>query len=278
MSGRYSAFTFCDRITSYVPARRASARFAIPAGLPAFTSCLVAEATGQLAAWVSMAHIGFRGRPVAALAGETRYTHDVAPGDLLELDVDIEHCDAETVAYSGRATVAGRTVLELADCVGPMLPQDEYDSPDDLAREFDRLRGDGEMPGRFPGVPPHVIDTTEQVTGKIRRATLQVPTAAPFFTDHFPRRPVFPATLLLDAALSVARKFVHDDPALPVEARWRPQRVTNVKMRDFILPGQTVELTAEPLSPTAVGPRASVVARVGERTVATARAEFTAEA
>lgn len=278
MSGRYGAFTFCDRITTFVPARRASARFAIPAGLPAFASCLVAEATGQLAAWVSMAHVGFRGRPVAALAGETRYARDVAPGDILDLEVDIEHCDEETVAYSGRAAVAGETVLELKDCVGPMLPQDEYDAPDEIARHFELLRGDGAEPGRFPGVPAHVIDTTEQVTGVIRRATLQVPASAPFFTDHFPRRPVFPATLLLDAALSVARAFVHDDPERPIEARWRPARVTNVKMRDFILPGQAVQLAIEPLAPAPAGPRAGIVARVGERTVATARVEFAPEA
>ena len=69
-----------------------------------------------------MAHIGFRGRPVAALATETRFHGAVAPGALLELAVAIDHCDDEAVAYSGRASVDGALVLELADCLGPMLP------------------------------------------------------------------------------------------------------------------------------------------------------------
>ena len=33
------------------------------------------------AAWVAMAHVGFRGRPVAALANETRFRSTVAPGE-----------------------------------------------------------------------------------------------------------------------------------------------------------------------------------------------------
>ena len=80
----------------------------MPATLAQFSSCLVAEATGQLAAWVSMAHIGFRGRPVAALARDVRMQGDVQPGDTLTLEVDVEECDDNAVFYQGRAHVGGR--------------------------------------------------------------------------------------------------------------------------------------------------------------------------
>jgi 3-hydroxymyristoyl/3-hydroxydecanoyl-(acyl carrier protein) dehydratase len=120
-----------------------------------------------------------------------------------------------------------------------------------------------------------MLETLEDVPGTRRRAKLQVPSSASYFTDHFPRRPVFPATLMLDAALRVATPFVNASPQAAV--KYRPARVTNVKMRDFTLPGQTVEIVIEPLAPTGAGPRVSVTARSGERTVATARAEFVAE-
>ena len=81
MADHFAAFSFVDRITEYEPGRRARGRYAVPADIAAFPSCLVAEAVGQLAAWVAMAHIGFRGRPVAALANETRFRADVAPGE-----------------------------------------------------------------------------------------------------------------------------------------------------------------------------------------------------
>ncbi|MGH6623890.1 MAG: 3-hydroxyacyl-ACP dehydratase FabZ family protein [Burkholderiaceae bacterium] len=271
MSERYAAFTFCDRIVDHVPAKSARALFLIPEGIPGFPPSLVAEATGQLAAWVSMKHIEFRGRPVAALAGETRFFGAVAPGQTLELEVEVESCDDEAVAYSGRACVDGRTVLELQDCVGPMLPQIEYDDPADLARQFELLSGAGAPSGRFKGVslPPLTVLSTDATT---RRARLDVPIEAAFFGDHFPRRPVFPATLMLDRLISVASDMLRS--STPTSSSWYPVRTRNVKVRDFVLPGQSVELVAELSGNEGSLARVALSARVDERTVATARAEF----
>ena len=101
MPPHFAAYSFVDRITEFVPAKHARGQFAIPPQLPGFSSCLVAEAVGQLAAWVSMAHIDFRGRPVAALATETRFRRDAVPGRMLDLAVEIDDCDEDAVAYSG---------------------------------------------------------------------------------------------------------------------------------------------------------------------------------
>src|SRR5438045_7035835 len=140
MTDHFAAFSFVDHIAAHEPGRRARGSYAVPAGVQAFPPCLVAEAVGQLAAWVAMAQIDFRGRPVAALANETRFRSDVAPGDTLELAVDIESCDDQAVAYAGRARVDGRDVIELVDCLGPMLPVDEFDSAVALAARFDLIR------------------------------------------------------------------------------------------------------------------------------------------
>ena len=120
MGDHFSAFSFVDRIHDYIPGARARADVRDSrAGLPAFPSCLVAEAVGQLASWVAMAHIEFRGRPVAALALETRFLRDAQPGETLELAVELESCDDEAVAYHGWADVDGARALELIDCLGP---------------------------------------------------------------------------------------------------------------------------------------------------------------
>ena len=60
MSGRYAAFTFVDRITALVPGVSAHGTFHIPAGIEGFPSSLLAEATGQLAAWVAVSKLAFR--------------------------------------------------------------------------------------------------------------------------------------------------------------------------------------------------------------------------
>src|SRR5690242_5430131 len=152
MNDHFAAFSFVDRISAFEPGVAARGSFAIPMGLSAFPACLVAEAVGQLAAWVAMEAIDFRGRPVAALATETRFLGDAKPGDTLELAVDIQQCDDEAVAYDGCASVAGQRIIELADCLGPMLPVADFDAPDALRERLALLRGAGAPEGRFGGV------------------------------------------------------------------------------------------------------------------------------
>src|SRR4051794_27963245 len=136
MSDHFAAFSFVDRITELTPGKSARGVFAVPADVAPFSSCLLAEAVGQLAAWVAMAHLSFRGRPVAALANETLLTGDVAPGSTLELAVTIDDCDDDAVAYSGFASVDRRRVITLNDCLGPMLPLEDFDSPDAMRERF----------------------------------------------------------------------------------------------------------------------------------------------
>ena len=149
MSDHFAAFSFVDRIIEFEAGKRAVGRYHVPVHVAAFPSCLVAEAVGQLAAWTAMAHIGFRGRPVAALATETRFHGDVGPGDALALSVDIDSCDDEAVAYSGKAEARGKTVVELIHCLGPMLPVEEFDAPEAMAARLEVIRGPGAKPGAF---------------------------------------------------------------------------------------------------------------------------------
>src|SRR5215468_9295952 len=227
MADHFAAFSFVDRITELEPGSRARADFEIPADLPAFPACLVAEAVGQLAAWVAMAQINFRGRPVAALATETIFHRDVAPGCRLDLAVDIESCDDEAVAYGGSAEVDGETVIELKHCLGPMLPVQDFDSPDAMRERYRLLCGEGAPEGRFHGIAVPKLVALGSERGK-SRAMLAVPQSAPFFADHFPRRAVFPATLLLDSqirlAMELARTVIDSSGAKLV-----PQRMSNVK-------------------------------------------------
>jgi 3-hydroxymyristoyl/3-hydroxydecanoyl-(acyl carrier protein) dehydratase len=234
VSDHFAAFSFVDRITELSPGKRARGTFAIPPDIESFAQCLMAEAVGQLAAWVAMSHIDFRGRPVAALAHETRFLRAAKPGDVLDLNVEIHDVDDDAVAYEGHANIDGERAIELVDCLGPMLPLADFDDPHAMAERFALLIDGGASPGRFHGVhrPPIVRDGN--------MALLDVPASAPFFNDHFPRRNVFPATLMLDAqielALSVARETWRD--AAPI-------RMTNVKVRSFTPPGTRLTLGAD---------------------------------
>ena len=141
MTGRFRSFSFVDRIT-----RREGSRvegvYAVPLGAH-FPASLMAEAVGQLAAWSAMAQLDFAFRPVAGLANAVHYHRLPTAGCTLQLQADIERCDAEAVAYSGKALIDGRLALELVDSVGPMLALHEFDAPEAVRADFHTLLGAG---------------------------------------------------------------------------------------------------------------------------------------
>ncbi len=278
MSDHFAAFSFVDRITALEPGMRARASFDVPGDIGVFPACLVAEAVGQLAAWIAMARIDFRGRPVAALATETLFHGEVAPGARLELEVEIESCDDDAVAYGGGAYVNGARVIELRHCLGPMLPVQEFDAPEAMRERFGLLCAAGAPGGRFRGVVVPKLIGLDGVAGKSARALLQVPQSAPFFADHFPRRPVFPATLLLDSQIRMAMDLARGAIGTAVKSPLAPRRMTHVKMRSFIAPGQAVELGAELVAVEGAGAHTLRLSATSDgRVVATARLDVGAQ-
>ena len=98
-------FTFVDQITQ-IDSRQARGRYAIPAALHPFPPWLLAEAVGQLAAWIAISDKDFRLRPVAALIGELSFSEQPTAGTL-ELEAFIERADDRAVLYSGQGSCAG---------------------------------------------------------------------------------------------------------------------------------------------------------------------------
>jgi 3-hydroxymyristoyl/3-hydroxydecanoyl-(acyl carrier protein) dehydratase len=272
MDGRFRAFSFVDRITRLDPGRRIEGHYTVPPDGTRFPPALMAEAVGQLAAWAAMSQVRFAQRPVAGLAGETRYHGSALPGRTLQLVADIERCDADAVAYGGTASIDGHRVLELANCVGPMLPMDEFDDPAAVRADFATLVERGAPAGRFGGVDAPLLTPTQHSPGTRASALLEVPTAAAYFADHFPRRPVFPGTLLMDALSTLALQLARELPSLR-EGPAAVTRVRDVKLRSFTAPGRSLELTAEVASAPADGVELKVSARGDGRTVATARVD-----
>ena len=153
-----------------------------------------------------------------------------------------------------------------------MSPMEDFDAPGAVRGDFETLCGPGAEPSRFRGIAKPELVLIDRVPGQRLRAAMDVPIAAPFFADHFPRRPVFPATLLLDAQVRLALRLAEE--TLPPGPRLRPARVADVKMRSFILPGQTVELETTMRSQTDGTAELTLAAMVGGKRVATGRVEI----
>jgi len=270
MSHHFRAFSFVDRIAAVQAGVSATGSYAIPAGLTSFSSSLVAEATGQLAAWSAMAAVNFSARPVAGIAGLVEMLGPVRPGDTLELAVEIESVDSDAIAYGGTASVMGSPVLRLRHCVGPMLPGEEFDDPQALRERFALLCGPGAEAGGFGGVPGLVLEGAGIRDGSSAHATLQVPEDAPFFADHFPRRPVFPGSLLMQCNLELVGRLAADIPVPAGASGWKLQNLSNMKLRTFIPRGDRLDLEARVLESTGDTLTISVRSRSGNRTVGAA--------
>lgn len=241
----FRAFSFVDRIHAVQPGVSVRGSYAISAGLEEFSSSLVAEAAGQLAAWAAMAAVDFKSRPVAGIAGRVELLGAVQPGQTLELGANLESVDAEAVAYHGIASVDGQPVLRLHNCVGPMLPVEDFDDPQALRDRYAVLNSVGAARGAFLGLPDLAPEDVILADGTTMRANLQVPMEAPFFNDHFPRRPVFPGSLLMQNMLCLVSQLAAQLPAPAGGEAWKLQDVTGMKLRAFIPPGDALQLEAK---------------------------------
>ena len=267
MDGHFRAFSFVDRITALESGSSVRGRYLIPSHLAVFPAALVAEAVGQLAAWAAMAALEFKCRPVAGLAAGVTFFSAAKPGQVLELSARLETLDAEAVAYHGMAQIDGQPVIELRDCVGPMLPIEQFDDPQALRERFALLCGTGAAPGVFGGVESLALDAVSRDEGPCVRATLRVPVDAPFFADHFPLRPVLPGTLLLNANLELVSVLAADLPPALAGTTWVVQDVSDVKLRAFTPPGGTLTTEARLTQLTAEAAVVKVETREGKRLV-----------
>jgi len=187
------------------------------------------------------------------------------------LAADLETVDAEAAAYGGAAHADGIPVIRLEHCVGPMLAVEEFDDPETLRERFAVLRGDGAIPGAFGGLPSVALVNEDSQPGQSLRATLQVPTDALFFGDHFPRRPVYPGTLLMNANLELATALAVSLPPPAGGGSWISRRVLDVKLRAFTPPGETLGIEARLIERAPESAVVGVETRKGKRVVSTAR-------
>jgi len=275
MDDHFRAFSFVDQMTLVEPSARARGSYAVPSGISGFPFSLAAEAVGQLAAWGAMAAIDFTHRPLAGIAGEIELGTPVRLGQRLDLTVDLESVDTDSVVYSGVGYADGAPVIRLKDCVGPMVPLGEYDDPEAVRNRFKLVCSSGVSPGAFRGIPDFALERLSGEIGRALQAELIVPESAPFFADHFPRRAMFPGTLLMHANLELAQRFVAGLPGVTDRGTWTLRKINDVKLRTFIPPGAALQLEIKTVERSARSLLVEAQTKSGRRAVCNARVLFT---
>ncbi|MFO1488572.1 MAG: hypothetical protein U1F65_08840 [Verrucomicrobiota bacterium] len=258
------------------PGVKVRGTYQVPAGIDGFPRPLIAEAVGQLAAWSAMAAMEFRVRPVAGIAASVELLGEVRPGQTLELAADLETVDMEAVSYCGEAFVDGVKVIKLNHCVGPMLPQEDFDDTTAVKARYAQLGNGGVASGAYGGVPNVEFVSVTHEPGQWVRATLPIPGSALFFDDHFARRPVFPGTLFMNKALELSSRLAADLPA-GNGSRWVARTIADGKLRAFIPPGDQLDYEVKVAAQEAGSLTIAVEARRAKRVSGNAKIIFKAE-
>jgi 3-hydroxymyristoyl/3-hydroxydecanoyl-(acyl carrier protein) dehydratase len=246
-------FHFVDQILELDPGRHALGvkhvtpgdTFVRPTagGVPVLLSCIIGEALGQLGAWNVMAAKDFSVRPVAGVIGEVVITREAAVGDTVLLDTTIDSVTDDAVFYHAVASVDGTEVLWLENTLGPLLPIEQFNDPEELRERLARIHRPG-VPTEAPqvnGDPAVPFDVSfdeilSMESGKEATAVRLVSGREAFLADHFPRKPVLPLSLLLESLLQLGQKLLVEDGGegfVPTGAR-------KVKMTRFVEPGSSL--------------------------------------
>ncbi len=219
-------------------------------GRRCFVPALVGETVGQLAAWNVMASCDFTKRPVAGIAEFARLHRPVYVGETLLLASELKKLDDTVVQYEAEARVGDELVFELS-ALGPLLPMNDFIEQNEVRAQFDALNQPGDIHASLASKPlneacdmpqpaealVHFDRVVAHEKGVSISAEKSVTRAAPYFRDHFPKKPVLPMTILLECIMNLGRQFT--DTA-DFGSPYVVQEMRRIKMNDFVLPGDVL--------------------------------------
>lgn len=215
-----------------------------------FTSSLIGETLGQLAAWNVMQKLDFTKRPVAGVVASVKVNRQSYVGETLLLESFIDAVDDVAVQYHSIARVGEEVVFTIDGALGPLLPMSDFIDPDEVRRQYEQINR--------PGVWPPCIPTSSMMNDMLvasrtsmsfdsivqsepgiqMRAVKLINRAASYFPDHFPRKPVLPMTILLECKLNLAREFLKRSN---YKTRYQIAEMRRIKMNEFVYSGDVVE-------------------------------------
>lgn len=220
-------------------------------GNPCFISSLIGETLGQLAAWNVMFHNEFTLRPVAGVVASAKSHRPAYVGETLLLESYIEDIDDKAVQYYSVARSGNEIVFSVEGALGPLLPMSDFISNEDVRQQFAEIHRPGDWSsiqidcshnnGEIiethcgPILAPMMFDRVIESDPGLRLvAEKRITRAAPYFSDHFPKKPVLPMTVLLECKLNLANEFLK---RADFSIDYKVCELRKIKMNEFVQPG-----------------------------------------
>jgi 3-hydroxyacyl-[acyl-carrier-protein] dehydratase len=136
-------FHLVDRVLEWEPAKSVRARKVCSLGEEFWVGegddlvmppPLVLESFCQAGTWLVMLTTDTRKRAALLSIGSVEFLADVRPGDVMELEGQVESMSDEVAVLSGRAVVDGTTVMEAKDIMCALIDSETLAPLDDTRR------------------------------------------------------------------------------------------------------------------------------------------------
>ncbi|HHF7373614.1 hydroxymyristoyl-ACP dehydratase [Legionella bozemanae] len=224
-------------------------------GRPCFIPSLIGETLGQLAAWNVMELQGFTRRPVAGIVASASMHRRAYVGETLLLESFIKHLDDSVMQYHSEAKVGNELVFRIEGALGPLLPMADFIDLDEVRQQFSEINRPGDwsviskesapllnddliMSLELPVVPMTFDRVRFSQPGVSLIAEKRISRAAPYFADHFPKKPVLPLTVLLECKLNLTYEFIR---RAGYSIHYKVSELRKIKMNEFVYPGDILE-------------------------------------
>lgn len=244
-------FLFVDKIDTYSDRKIVGEKsFALDAPMqyrnlyrkPEIAPSAISEAIGQLVSWLTLSKNNFTARPVFMFADAIEICGPVYPGETVTLFAEIveESEENSSFVFSGEAKVGDRLVHRITNCSGYFMPLQQLEDPDVAKMRYQSLIAEGlrlEGDHGYFDFDQLVSETVEAKENEVAVCRTSMEPGSRFFRDHFPRFPVTPIVIINEMIGKVTEKMLGAEKT----GQLRISKVTGIKIKNFIQPGETVE-------------------------------------
>ena len=199
------------------------------------SSGYISEAIGQLASWLAIAKSDFTKKPVFLFCPEISYGIPAPTSKVIQIYSRIDRMEDDSMIFSGEASVNGQTIASLKQCNCHLMPLDKLEDPaaikarfnDLMTGQWNRLSGSG-LESIDYDLTSLKSDDPSQKSWSVALKNIDF-----VYADHFPRYPVTPIVVLNE----VVQKIIASEFSIS-----RIDRIKSLKIRNFILPNEKLEL------------------------------------
>lgn len=229
---------------------------------------IIAEALGQLASWKLLHDNDFRARPVFLFAESIDHEQLAPIGVRLELRAEIDASTADAARFSAQALLDAKPICTVTSCALSYFPLEQLEDPKATRQRFFDLKAG--LPTRDLGFQQAF--SWDQFAGQVleqdghtQRRLLTMQVNWPFYVEHFPQRPITPIVILNEMAGQGVKALMGAHGSIP----WHAYSIRDCKIRDFVCPGESIEIRTKMVELDVSLGRAKVQVEVvkGQRTI-----------